>query len=114
MGVSEKNYHYTINQNVEHSSPWSDTVEYNDPNGMRYYVKRSCYALNPNCKPHSPNDTVLLFESKGGWNLFGRQELSSVISHRGKGCNILFNDGSIKFIRKKDLAALNWGDEQKQ
>jgi len=33
------------------------------------------YAINPNCDPSSPDDTVLLFESKGGWNRFGGLEI---------------------------------------
>ena len=35
-------------------------------------TNRCHFAINPNCKPDSPSDTVLLFETKGGWNVLGR------------------------------------------
>lgn len=78
----------------------------------------SSFAFNKNLigkKPAElPPDIVLLFETKGGWNQVGGPELLSVENHNGKGCNILFNDGHVEFVRKKQLGKLNWGDEQKQ
>lgn len=77
-------------------------------------TKRSPYAINPNCEPNSPNDVVLLFEAKGGWNQYGGPELLNFEHHKGEGCNVLFNDGSVRFIKPKGVNGLNWGDEQKQ
>jgi prepilin-type processing-associated H-X9-DG protein len=71
------------------------------------------YAMNPNCKPNSPPDTVLLFETQdSNWNLFGGKELLTTKNHDGSGCNILFNDGSIAFIKKEDIPNLKWNAEK--
>ena len=66
------------------------------------------YAMNPNCEPNSPTDTVLLFETKGGWNKFGGLELLTFENHFGR-CNILFNDGHVEFVTQKHINDLNWG-----
>ena len=75
---------------------------------------RSHFAINPNCDINSPPETVLLFETKGGWNRFGGRELLSTDNHHGDGCNILFNDGRVEFILPRKFDKLKWGDEQKQ
>jgi hypothetical protein len=68
---------------------------------------KSHYAMNPNCKPDSPADMVLLFETKAGWNQHGGPELFTFDNHKG-GC-VLFNDGTVKFIRtKEELQQLRW------
>jgi hypothetical protein len=69
---------------------------------------RCHYAINPNVEPNSPPDIVLLFETKGGWNQSGGPELLAPENHRGKGCNILFNDRSIRFVRKEEFSRLKW------
>lgn len=67
------------------------------------------YAMNPNCKPDSPPDMVLLFETKAGWNQHGGPELFSFINHDPKGGCVLLNDGTVKFIRtKEELQELRW------
>jgi hypothetical protein len=67
------------------------------------------YALNPNCKPDSPPDTVLLFETKAGWNQHGGPELFTFDNHDPKGGCVLLNDGTVKFIRtKEELQQLRW------
>lgn len=77
-------------------------------------TERSHYAMNPNCEPNSPNDIVLLFETKGGWNQFGGVEILTTENHEGKRCNILFNNGSTTFTRKEDLSELKWNNDQKK
>jgi len=72
----------------------------------------SHYAINPSCKPNSPSDTVLLFETKGGWNQHGGPEILTTEHHQNKGCNILFNDGSVKFVTKEKLDELKWNTEE--
>ena len=63
--------------------------------------------MNPNCEPNSPNDVVLLFESKECWNSFGGREM--LAPERGReGCNILFNDGRVEFVKPKEIEILNW------
>ncbi len=76
--------------------------------------KRCHYAINPNAEPNSPPDIVLLFETKGGWNQYGGPELLTMENHEGKGCNILFNDGHVQFVKPERLSELIWKDEQKQ
>lgn len=67
------------------------------------------YAMNPNCKPNSPADMVLLFETKAGWNQHGGPELFTFDNHDPKGGCVLLNDGTVKFIRtKEELHQLRW------
>lgn len=41
--------------------------------------------MNQNCKPESPPDTVLLFETKNSdWNLSGGQEFLTTENHKKK------------------------------
>ena len=64
------------------------------------------YAMNPNCttQENFSSDTVLLFETKsGGWNLTGGPELATTENHKEKVCNVLFNDGSVKRIKKGEI-----------
>jgi hypothetical protein len=81
---------------------------------------RCHYAINPNCKPSSPNDVVLLFETQVGWNQYGGPELLTFENHKGKGCNVLSNNYlsefvlSTKSVTPEGFDELNWGDGQKQ
>jgi hypothetical protein len=69
----------------------------------------SDYAMNPSCEPNSPGDTVLLFETKPGWNQHGGPELFNFDNHDPKGGCVLLNDGTVKFIRtKEEVAGLRW------
>jgi len=70
---------------------------------------KSHYAMNPNCRPNSPPDTVLLFETKASWNQNGGPELFNFDNHDPKGGCVLLNDGMVKFIRtKEELQQLRW------
>ena len=72
--------------------------------------KGTCsYAINPNHKQTSPSDSVLLFECQDGWNRSGGAELLSADNHDGKGCNIIFNDYHVEFIKKEEFKSLKWG-----
>ena len=73
---------------------------------------RCHYARNPNAKLTSPQDMVLLFETKGGWNKFGGPELLTTENHKGEGCNILFNDIHVKFVKPERLGELKWKVEE--
>jgi hypothetical protein len=66
------------------------------------------YAMNPNCEPNSPNDVVLLFEAKGGWNQYGGPELLSFDNHTKKGAAVGFNDNHVEIIRPEDINKLKW------
>jgi hypothetical protein len=74
--------------------------------------ERCSYALNPYCAPNSPNDVVLLFETKGGWNQYGGRELLTTQNHRGKGCNVCFNDTYVEFVKTEDVGKLRWKVEE--
>lgn len=89
--------------------------EHNDVEGQHLYaysVQWNYFAMNPNAKSNSPPDMVLLFETSHGWNQYGGPELASVKNHLQslgyQGCNVLFNDGSVRFIRPKNLKKLKF------
>jgi hypothetical protein len=70
---------------------------------------RCHYAMNPDCRADSPPDTVLLFETEAGWNQHGGPELFTLDNHDPKGGLVLFNDGTVRFIRtEEELKALRW------
>lgn len=70
---------------------------------------RNHYALNSYCVPSSAQDTVLLFETKAGWNQHGGPELFTFDNHDPKGGCVLLNDGTVKFIRTaEELRRLRW------
>ena len=69
---------------------------------------RSHYAINPKAVPNSPADTVLLFETAGGWNQFGGLELLTAENHYGEGCNIVFCDSHVEFVKKEEFENLRW------
>jgi hypothetical protein len=73
--------------------------------------KLSSYALNKNIEKLEakvPLDMVLLFETRPGWNQSGGPEILSTDNHRGEGCNILFNDMHVAFVKAEDLNNLKW------
>jgi hypothetical protein len=75
------------------------------------------YAMNKNIEEQgakAPPDIVLLFETNPGWNQSGGPEILSTRNHRGEGCNILFNDGYVEFVKIKDINNLKWTAEQKK
>lgn len=43
------------------------------------------------------------------WNQVGGPEILSAENHGGEGANILFADGSARWIEKEDFNNLNWG-----
>jgi hypothetical protein len=109
---------------------WCDLlVEYADVNEVFFIcnsaVRRGdsgpChFAMNPNCGPNSPSDTVLLFESDGGWNEFGGVEKMSFDNHWGRRANVLYNLGSFKsaysvgLVSPASASELNWKGEVKE
>jgi hypothetical protein len=75
---------------------------------------RCHYAMNPNAKLTSSPDIVVLFETKGGWNQFGGPEILTFENHKGKGCNVLFNDCSVRFVNQQEVSELKWNFEEKE
>jgi len=70
---------------------------------------RCHYAMNPCCTLGSAAETVLLFETKAGWNQHGDPDLFTFDNHDPKGGCVLLNDGTVKFIRTpEELKQLRW------
>jgi len=119
LGEAMRAYSNNHNNRYPEANRWCDLVlEYVDVNDMdmgffTYGDKMNHYAMNPNVKPSSPIDIVVLFETKSGWNQFGGPELLTTEHHQGFGCNILFNDGHVEFIKPKRFGDIRWSDGQK-
>jgi hypothetical protein len=63
--------------------------------------------MNPYADCWSAPDVVLLFESNCGWNQAGGPELLITGRHEG-GCNILFVNGDIEFVKTEEIPGLKW------
>ena len=75
------------------------------------------YAMNINVEKMSiasQPDMVLLFETTPGWNQVGGSEILTTENHQGEGCNILFVDGHIQFVKTKGLQNLKWESEKSE
>ncbi len=94
------------------ANKWCDILVSGSEISKKYFlcpndkVGPGSYAMNPECGPNLPIDVVLLFETKPGWNQYGGPELLTD-NHKG-GSNILFNNGSVRFIAAKDFNSLKW------
>jgi len=71
----------------------------------------SNYAMNRFAEglgPGAPPNMVLLFETYAGWNQAGGAEILTVENHVRDGCNVLFMDGHVGFVRPEFLQRLQW------
>jgi hypothetical protein len=70
------------------------------------------YAMNKNLenfsKGDAPADIVVLFETHPGWNQVGGPEMLTTDNHQGEGCNVLFANNHVRFIKTRDLDKLKW------
>jgi prepilin-type processing-associated H-X9-DG protein len=76
-------------------------------------LKGPCnYAMNKNVwnfsRGDTPPDMVVLFETHPGWNQIGGPEILTTDNHKGLGCNVLYVDGHVEFVRTGDLEKLKW------
>ena len=55
-----------------------------------------------------PADVVVMFESEVGWNQHGGRELLKSRAYGGY-VWVMFNDGSVEFMPKRNVDDLNWG-----
>ncbi|MBN2021009.1 MAG: APC family permease [Sedimentisphaerales bacterium] len=114
LGIAMRSYSEQFDGTYPPADKWCDMlVEYCAASSEQFKCpqdrKNSCsFTFNPFCEPNSPPDMVLLFESAGGWNSSGGQELIQQRHQSRKGCNILFNDGHCAFIKTEDIPNLNW------
>ncbi len=124
------NLHAGLRDYLAEKKSYPPAIEWYDATVSRYQAKgyttnvaildkaKSCpgashgqyhYAMNPDCEPNSPPDTVLLFEARPGRNQHGGPELFTFDNHDPKGGCVLLNDGTVKFIRtKEELQQLRW------
>ena len=79
-------------------------------------IGKSNYAFNKSVagkkSSEIPSDIVILFETKGGWNQVGGSEMLTTDNHKGKGCNVLFNDLHVEFVKAERLGGLKWDTEK--
>ncbi|UCG55860.1 MAG: DUF4190 domain-containing protein [Phycisphaerales bacterium] len=69
------------------------------------------YAMNKNVQElglTAPPDMVLLFETHPGWNQSGGPETLTTDNHEGDGCNVLFIDSLVEFVKTERLDKLRW------
>lgn len=101
-------------------SNWCDLlIEYADVSPSTFRCKGAhqgpCnYAMNKKVEKlgsASPPDMVLLFETKPGWNQSGGPEILTTDNHQGEGCNIVFVDCHVQWIKKKNIGNLRWTTE---
>jgi prepilin-type processing-associated H-X9-DG protein len=99
------------------ASKWCDLlIEHAEPSEKEFRCPSACegpcnYAMNKNIErlgAKAPPDMVLLFETKPGWNQCGGPDILSTDNHKGEGCNVLFNDGHVEFVKIKDINNLKW------
>lgn len=58
-------------------------------------------------RPYAP-ENLKEWISESAWNQVGDISIISFDHHAGLGCNILFADGHVEFVRKKDIPKLRW------
>jgi hypothetical protein len=115
-------YYSEHNFNYPPAEKWCDILVEYDPN-VKEFLKperhiwkkdtRQCvYALNPDCKPNSPADTVLLFETKGGWNQYGGPELMGFDNHSIKGAAALLKCGYTIFVKPDKIGEWKWKPDE--
>ncbi len=61
-------------------------------------------------KKYRPSEKVY----KQRWNQFGGPEILTTENHKGKGCNILFNNGRVEFVKPEQLGELRWEVEESE
>lgn len=104
---------------LPNASAWVDELVPYQGNGWGYRCPKNpdkgiSYAFNSRLDGlklddiKSPDDTVMLFESRTGRNRHGGPELFPDEPRHPGGCNILFVSGRAKWIEKSELGKLNW------
>lgn len=82
------------------------------PAARKHHDAGPCnYAMNPYCEPNSPPDTVLLFETKGGWNKYGGPEIAAFFHKCETECLVMFNGKHPEFVKREDINKLKWKAE---
>jgi prepilin-type processing-associated H-X9-DG protein len=117
LGVATMLYAKDNNDRYPSSDKWCDLLKpyYKDDKLLicpsASHAKCS-YAMNKNLpeftkQVKNPAETILLFESKPGWNQSGSRELLTTENHHESG-SILFCDGHVEFRNMQYINNLNW------
>jgi len=102
------------------AATWSDDIEpevagaaqFKCPVALKSSSERSHYAFNArvggmDVDKVSPQ-TVIIFETEGGWNVCGGPELMQKPSRHRSVYVIGFADGSVQQVRESELESLRW------
>jgi prepilin-type processing-associated H-X9-DG protein len=98
-------------------SKWCDILnDYTEMNPKTFRCKGASegpcnYAMNSHIEKlnkSSPPDMVFMFETHPGWNQAGGPEILTTDYHENEGCNILFADLHVEFVRVPRLKHLRW------
>jgi len=118
-GLDEMMLLYTGDYDEKYPTPsnWCDLLnDYAEINPRSFRciggpAGRCNYAMNANVEKlgtSAPPDMVLLFETLPGWNQAGGPELLTTDNHQGEGCNVLFVDTHVEFVKAGDIPDLKW------
>ncbi|MCP4608740.1 MAG: hypothetical protein GY845_08495 [Planctomycetes bacterium] len=116
LGQVVLHYNNDHDGNFPTSTKWCDLLDKHEVESIKDLLRcpgaseGPCnYAMNKEI-PDSPvpPDMVVLFESHPGWNQSGGPEILTTDYHEGKGCNVLFADSHVKFVKTEDLGDLKW------
>ncbi|MDB6025170.1 MAG: hypothetical protein JWM68_1393 [Verrucomicrobiales bacterium] len=120
MKVSHAAWQYSrehTNQ-LPHAATWCDDIKpwaheekfYLCPSGKREF--QCHYAFNAKLSGLNPTnvhpETVMFFETTGGWNLSGGPELAVSPRHRYGNCVVSFADGSVLTMNEARFKTLRW------
>ena len=100
------------------ANQWCDLlISEADVSEKSFYCKEQpdgsfSYGFNKNLDGLKISDvgqnTVMIFESDGDRNATGGPEMLAAERHEGRGCNIVFVDGHVEFVRTEDFGNLKW------
>jgi len=116
LGEVMLRYNNDYDGNFPTPTKWCDLLQKNEVETIEEFLRcrgaseGPCnYAINKAIPdPPVPPDMVVLFESHPGWNQSGGPEILTTDYHEGEGCNVLFADWHVKFVKTKDLGELKW------
>jgi len=117
LGMAILTYTNDYDDNFPTSSKWCDLlITYPDVKPSTLCCNGASegpcnYAINKNIEKYglkSPPDIVVLFETHPGWNQSGGHEILTTDNHEGEGCNVLFMDWHVEFVKTEDLKDLKW------
>ena len=75
-----------------------------------WYKSLNSLSERRDLKQHKHSEKVY----KLRWNQFGGSELLTTDNHKGEGCNVLFNDLHVEFVKTERLGELKWDIEKEQ